>query len=76
MDTAVATSTKPARSPGRPFPVNVTYEFDNDAPVTVRLVVAASSIQQAVIKATRAAKSRPEFKGRRPSSVLVLAFKE
>jgi hypothetical protein len=68
----------PTRPP-RPLPVrpvNVTYEFHNDPPITVRLAVPARSQQQAIIKAMRLAKSRPEFKGRQPSSVLVLAFRE
>jgi hypothetical protein len=69
-----ADPTKPPRVwPARP--VNVTYEFDNEPPITVRLAIPARSAEHATSKAYREMRRRPEFKGRRPSSVLVLAFK-
>ena len=66
-------------APPRPLPVRpvtVTYEFNRQPPVTVRMSIPARSQHQAIVKAIRAAKKRPEFKNLQPSSVLVLAFKE
>lgn len=53
------------------FTITVTFEFENDAPLTRRTEIAATSVHTAMSRAVREA--RQAWKRRKPSSVVCVA---